>query len=306
MKIGIRCDCGIEMGMGHIARQELIYKELKRFDYEVFFFMEKGKNLIKSWNLPLLEMSLIKEMDCLIIDLLTNFEHFDFPKRKMVFYDGPERIKCDADIIFAPNYLQKKSYYNERYFTGFDYIPMEPGLLKIGEKRVISDLKDILIMTSGVDLWDMPKKILSFIRETNYKKFVRVSNTYPNECIHYLKKDAEIVPRMNNVSNLYDSYDLMICTAGNVLFEAAVAGLPCISFSASNIQEGFSTYLDKKGFSIHLGGFWNGTARVEELPTTLRYLSSISERKKRSKKGKRICDGKGLHRIVNIIRGEFI
>ena len=305
-KIGIRCDCGSIMGMGHIARQYLIYRELKKLGYEVSFFMEKGKDLIESWDLPLLDMSLINDMDCLIIDLLTGFEHFNFSKRKIAFYDGPKKIECDAEVIFIPNYQQKKSWYDDKkYFIGFDYILMEPELLKVGIKRTFGDLKKILIMTSGVDLWDMPKQILFPIKDMGYQIFVKTSGAYSSERINYLEKnDVKIIYRINNISDLYNDYDLMICTAGNALFEAAVAGLPCISFSANDVQEGYSAYLDEKGFSVHLGGFWNNTARLEKLPDTIKFLSDILERKKRSKKGRKIRDGKGLKRMINIIIGE--
>ncbi len=299
-KIGIRCDCGPVMGMGHISRQKLIYEELMKLDHEVSFFVKRERNIVKSMGLPLSNKILMDTMDTLIIDLVEGFEDYDFPRTKIVFYDGPEMIHCDADIIFALNYKQQKSWYRGTgYYVGLDYIPMDPSISKI--EKEFGNLEKILIMTSGIDPWDMPGQIVRVIKDLGYDITVKLSNAYPKDWISKLEKHAEIILNVDSVASLYEEYDLMICTAGNVLFEAAVAGLPCISFSTGKVQEGHGAFMSDKGFSVHLGGFWNNTAEVGYLSDAIKFLADRSDREQRSEIGRSICDGKGLERIINII-----
>lgn len=299
-KIGIRCDCGPVMGMGHISRQNLIYEELIKLGHEVFFFVKRERDIVKSLGLPLSKKIMIDTMDILIIDLVEDFENYDFPRTKIIFYDGPEILKCNADIVFALNYKQQKSWYKDRgYFVGLDYIPMDSNISNI--KKEYGNLKKILIMTSGFDPWDMPRQILNSIKDLEYEITVKLSSAYPKKWIENLERDAKVLFNVKSVSSLYEKYDLMICTAGNVLFEAAAAGLPCISFSAGKVQEGHGTFLSEKCFSIHLGGFWNNTAEIGYLSDAIKFMSDIKERKERGEMGRSLCDGKGLERIINII-----
>lgn len=290
-KIGIRCDCGNRMGMGHIARQKLIYGELKK-NHEVHFFMEEGADLV---NLPLMDVSRIKEMDCLIIDLLWGFERYDFPGKKIAFYDGPEMFDCDADVVFALNYNQ--IHLREKY-TGWSYIPMLPGLSEI-KREYKGRVKKILVMTSGIDHWNMPEKIYEAIKNLGYEVSILISKAYPRDRLK--SDDVEILSDVDDMVDLYSKYDLLICTAGNVLFEAAASGLPSISFSVCEVQDGHAELLEKAGFSIHLGGFWDGSFIIGSLPDAIDRFNDPVFREKCSVNGRKVCDGKGLKKVVDTI-----
>ena len=298
-KIGIRCDCGVRTGMGHLARQKLIYKELKNLGNEVYFFIKEGVCLVD--DIPILDMSLIQEMDCLIIDILEDFEDFDFPGKRVVFHDSPDLITIKADIIFALNYMQShhNKYYDNRYFLGLKYNPMEFEFPET--KRVYrGNLKKILIMTSGVDPWNMPSIIYNTIKDEGYDISILISKAYKKE--RFDTSNIEIVTHVEKLAEFFSKFDLLICTVGNVAFEAAASGLPTISFSVSKVQEGHGHFLNESGASQYLGGFWNNTAQLNSLLTTVDSFNDSKVREEVALKGKVLCDGRGLKRVIDIVK----
>lgn len=298
IKIGIRCDCGSKMGMGHIARQKLIYEELKKSGYEIYFFIKEDISLA---GVPVSDMALIKDMDVLIIDLLEGFEYFDFPKKKIVFYDGTDKIVTDASIIFALNYKQVHQYgYDNRFYLGYDYIPMDSRFSEIN--RVFKGpIKKVLIMTSGVDSWDMPRQIYDSIKNRNYEISVLLSRVYPVE--RYTDLRVKLITYVENLAELFNQHEVMICTAGNVLYEAVATGLPCISFSTGEVQDGHGKVMHALGTSIYLGSFWNDTAKLCQLKESLNFFDDPLIRETYAKNSRLICDGKGLGRVIKIIKG---
>ncbi len=312
MRIVIRLDCNEKVGMGHFYRQFFVYKELERRGHAVHFKIEEGQDFASKWNIPLC-FDGYEGVDLLIIDLMHDYQ--DIPRksvgarlRRVVFHDSAVKTVCNSDIVFALNPRQKSEWYNnEFYYLGPQYFPMDPSINKVSEKRRFkSSISKILIATGGVDNWDIPGKTIKAISELDVDIIVKISDAYPKERRNYLrsietKGSVIFVDKIDQISDLYSWADFMIGTAGNVLFEAAAASLPCATYSVNQLQKNHSVFFDQRGFSIDLGGFWNGTANSDKTLRSILDSQSPVIRYDRAKKGKNICDGLGLKRSVDII-----
>lgn len=301
-KIGIRCDCDIRVGAGHLAQQTLIAEELQKIGHEVSFYIESGEAIWQS-ELKRRRLGKLKREDLLIIDLLDLDDFPAFAGKKIVFHCHPTKELFDANLVFAGSVLQKQEWYGDvKYFVGPRYKPMEPEIGEINHE--FGKLNNILIMTSGADVWNIPHFLLKHLGAFNGEMIAKIPSQFSAEQVGDLKTlrpGIDISYRNDHVYPLYKWADLLITTAGNAMIEAAASRLPCITIAITDTQDEIAKFMEKVGYSIHLGKYQNGL-NLAKLSLGLDLLCSVRERIKRTKVGKRVCDGKGLERCVRKIQ----
>ena len=94
--------------------------------------------------------------------------------------------------------------------------------------------------------------------------------------------------------------DLAVSAGGSTCLELSFMGLPFIVTSLADNQtdaaEGFNT----AGVALNLG--WYSDIKVETLIARVsRLASSEEDRRRMSQKGRLLVDGKGAHRVIEII-----
>lgn len=301
-RIGIRCDCDYSVGLGHLAHQLLVAKELEQIGHEISFYIESGELLWRE-DLKIRCISELKREDLLIVDLL-HFDNFPrFFKKKVVVHCWPDRQFFDADLVFAPNALQQKTWYNgmSNYCVGPGYKIMEPEIS--GIKKEFGKIDKILIMTSGADLVNIPLRVLNAIGSFVGDIMIKVPPHFNGRFVADLKKirpDVIIKPFDGPVYHCYEWADVLITTSGNTLLEAAASGLPCMTISVTEIQDKLARFMETVGFSIHLGMF-GCDFDSSIINFGLDLFGSVSQRITRSAIGRSIFDGKGLERCVKKI-----
>ncbi len=93
---------------------------------------------------------------------------------------------------------------------------------------------------------------------------------------------------------------MALCAGGTALYEAARTGLPAVVISHHRLQERTAKEFERLGAAISLG-----TYRAIGVDTIRRALETIlcapEARRRMGRAGRRIVDGRGLHRVSKII-----
>ena len=336
MTIFIRCDGGTKLGTGHIIRQLMIAKELKKKlpDSKIEFLMknipegiEKVKKegfLVKvfSQNVDLVsEGKLIfdylkgKKPNLLIIDILdTSEEYIKLLKSlgaKIVSFDDHSEGKYFSDLRFNILELGEEPSASN-LFEGPKYVTLDPiyGKYHNREKKIRKEVNRILITFGGSDPGNLTNKVLKAFKKLDKKLEVDVvigfAFSYENELKENVKKLKHKINIYRSISSeemaeLMFRNDIGIGAGGLTQYEFACVGLPGIIICEEvEHQNKLASWFQERGAFINLGRGQNLSEEVI-LKVLLDLLKDYSKRREMSLKGKSFCDGGGLERTINKI-----
>ncbi|MDP7196812.1 MAG: glycosyltransferase, partial [SAR202 cluster bacterium] len=146
-------------------------------------------------------------------------------------------------------------------------------------------------------------------KNTDYIKKVVVGPGFRNrrelEIINKKSKHKfELIDGLKNISNLILEASVIFTAGGDTLYEAACIGTPAIVLWEDIHEKKQADWFTREGSAINLG---QGTVvegkKIEEI--TIRLQNNADKWIKMSNSGKRIIDGKGIERIVKIIRSSI-
>ena len=336
MKIFIRCEGGARLGTGHIIRQLMIAKELKkRLPFSKVEFLMKnipeGIERVKKEGFSVKcfpqdidlssESRLIfdylknKYPDLLIVDILdTSEEYIKLLKSlgtKIISFDDHSEGKYFADLRFNILELGEETPASN-LFEGPEYVTLNPIYAKYHdkEKEIKKEAKRVLITFGGSDPGNLTNKVLKALKEVNKKLEVSVVIGFAFPYIEELEKrvkDFSYEVRVyKNVSaeemaELMFESDVGIGAGGLTQYEFACVGLPGIIICEEvEHQEKLADWFEEKGVFINLG---RGREVSEDVirRVLMDLLRNHARRKEMSLKGKALCDGRGLERTVNKI-----
>ena len=199
-------------------------------------------------------------------------------------------------------YLEKKpkTYFGPRYMI------LGESFLKYHDKEK-GITGTVLVSMGGVDRSGTTLKLIKVLKSFNgvKKKIVIGPGFYHEDELNIIKVELdesfELLYDIKDLSNLIYESDIIFSAGGNTLHEAACVGTPAIVLWEDQHEKEQAEWFAKKGAVINLG---SGVIAKEEgvIVVTDKLLKDPIRWKKMSDDGKELIDGRGLERIVNIVK----
>ena len=336
MKIFIRCDGGTKLGTGHIIRQLMIAKELKKKirQAEIEFLMKNIPEGIKKVQEEGFSVRIISETadlvseaeliveylknknpSLLILDILdTSKKYIEILKKlkaKIVSFDDHSDGKYLADLKFNILELDIEPGASN-LFEGPEYVTLHPIYAEYHtkEKEIRKQANKILITFGGSDPGNITNKVLKALEKINEKLEINVvvgfAFSYNGELEESIRNSKHRIKLYKNISSqkmaeLMFKCDIGIGAGGLTQYEFACVGLPALIICEDvEHQYKLANWFQAKGAFINLGV--GKTISEEKISKNIcELLEDYSKRKEMSSKGKSLCDGKGLERTINKI-----
>ena len=337
MNIVFRVDATKNIGLGHIMRcyalaEEFVKKKnkcyfLSNIDNEIIY--EKINKLnIKIMNIYtspklkkdlkyLIDFSKNNNVDWVLTD------HYDIDSDyikeiknngfKVLSVDDTSQIYYPSDIVLNQNIGSEKLNFNTNKDTklllGPKYVMLRDELLIRERKKFKNNVEKILVTLGGVGYSNLIDKIPKNLKEI-IDKNIEIIVIFPslnniNEKFHlkinkFNNSNFRIVFSPENMADLYLESDIAISAGGISCYELAYFGIPNLIISIAENQLNIAKELNEKNVSVYLG-------KEEEFDfniikeNILKLINDNSLRRKMSKNGIKLVDGKGKKRIIEVM-----
>ena len=314
-------DFSNKYGSGHIWRCLKIYHILKKNykDKYNFIFLSKknlGSSYIKSQtkekvyyykknmiNLPL------NQGDVVIIDTLGAEDLFlKYLKKKniskIISFDETNISNYSNGIIINGILFTKKKLFSTRkqikIYQGFDYLLLDKNFARKKYMRTLSKKKNILICSGGNDKKQFSYKIVNIIKNLNDLKIKIIigQGMSPSHPIFKFKKykNIDFIKNQKNLFHHFNSADVSFVSGGTVMFESICCGVIPFVIRTYQNQKFAIKYLKDKKLINYLGSI--DKINKENLGKKIKLLLN----KKNFLSGKNPIDGKGIFRILKIVK----
>lgn len=94
--------------------------------------------------------------------------------------------------------------------------------------------------------------------------------------------------------------DLVICSGGNTLHECACIGTPAIVIPNAPHEKDNAHCFEARGFGKALNS--GDTVTEEEIMSAIQQMDAYELRSRMCRLGRKICDGRGLSRTIEIVK----
>jgi len=341
MRIAIRADGGLQMGMGHIMRTLVLAKELSKKN-EVFYICRKTgnentsteadtyKKLDEKYKSGVMKVSnegfkvvlisennIIEELKKIQADILitdsydVNEDYFKGTKKiffKTAYIDDMNLHYFDVDFLINQNVnaqdFKYKTSENAKLLLGSNYVMLRSEFINSKNKIINKKIKDILITVGGGDPDYITEKLLSFVKNLDYTFHIVIGPCF--DSIEKLRKFESKKVKFYFNANMYELMqlcDIGISACGSTLYELASCGIPTIGIITADNQQGMAAKMNDLGIIINIG--WHNNLSKNILVESIKSIDdNCSERLKMSLKSQKIIDGKGPKRISNIIMAQ--
>ena len=317
---GFRIDIGGSVGSGHFYRCYAIAEKLIENKLKIIFLVN-NKNEIKlhlknkkiSFHVIKNEKEfkeISKSIKKIIIDLPfknSKYSRMLQKNNKTIIIDDLGNKKIFSDLLFNGSIVNEFQKYSinknkTKYFQGPKFILLRSEFYLVkNEFKVNKNIKKILIIFGGNDEKNITEKILKKILQKKIKITIVVGPSYKylkNIKKYISNKEIKLFQNKKNISNLFIKQDLVITSAGITTYELASLGIPSILIPMDKYQMKTAKKMELNGFGLNYG-YWNDNG--QKLDKLINSISNYENRKKMSKRGKKIVDGKGLERILKKI-----
>ncbi|AOR22917.1 UDP-2,4-diacetamido-2,4,6-trideoxy-beta-L-altropyranose hydrolase [Clostridium taeniosporum] len=334
MKIAIRADGGLQIGMGHIMRSLVLAKELKKNNNDVFYVCkqssllpekyEAGINKVKEQGFDVIiinegdifaELSKI-QADCLITDSYdVNEEYFNIIKKYFKFtgyIDDMNLYYFNVDFIINQNIGAEEWKYKvnkgTKLLLGTDYTMLREEFRRVKDKFIDERIHNIMITVGASDFNGITNKICDYLKELHFKFHVIVGPCFTKENIYELMKLSEKNKNIElhfhaDMIKIMNECDICISACGSTLYELASCGIPTIGLIVADNQKKIGEKLNQLKVIKNLG-FYQKISKKKLCETIKDLDRNIEKRQEMSKKSMEIVDGKGVNRIVSYL--EYI
>lgn len=338
-KILFRFDAYLDIGLGHAIRCLSLYEELLSKGHTCFIAsFKKSKDLLdsfldKSSSIYWLENDIESDIDAivhngyfdlLILDSYSHDINYEKAIRKqfkyiMVIDDAPNR-KHECNIILDQTFQRQGSEYaelvnsNTLILTGSNYALLRPQFVKAREeyiKRSISQVNRIFISFGGGEYSSIVKNILESISMIFTNITIDYIATRQYKEVEYIKNFAasrnlniNIHIDVKDISTLMLEADLAIGGSGVSSWERCCMGLPSISFILEDNQRTIANHLELESAIVNAGSI----DKVDwyEFQNILTNILLKDTRYKLQYNSRKVCDGLGASRVVDILERGFL
>ena len=234
---------------------------------------------------------------------------------KVLFVDDNDH----ADHYFADLVLNQNVYANEAFYPSrenYTRLLLGPRYAMLRRefrpwrdwKREIAPVgRKVLVTMGGSDPENVTGRVVEALRMTTVEGLeatVVVGGSNPH--LESLEKAGNLAGAIRFVRDTPDMPELMawadvaVSAAGTTSLEMCLLGLPAILIDVAANQTPGAEVLDQKGIAIHLGS--SKQVRPETIVTELEsLLLSQNMRIKMSEQGKKLVDGQGAGRVIQVI-----
>jgi UDP-2,4-diacetamido-2,4,6-trideoxy-beta-L-altropyranose hydrolase len=279
----IYCDGNKEIGFGHIRRTTSLAENLRKYGIPVVI---SGLSEYSISYLPRVEFSTSKlkvvVFDSMIGvgDLILSFQNKGIIT---VTLDWFGNIVPDINIIVFPHFEPKallKSY------VGFKNIIIRDEILNLPKIPIADVFKNVVITLGGGDILHQSEIAAEILNSKGYNVTV-IKGPLAEVKVESLKYRTLINP--TNFPDILNSCDWVITNGGGCLFEALYLGKPTFVLPQTELESRIALYARQSNYIVGIG--------MENLiKLDSHKFKSVSE------KSIKLVDGKGLSRIVSIIK----
>ena len=333
MNVAFRVDASKEIGIGHLMRclalsEELIkrgntcyflskienYKLIKKIKKFNINFEEIKENItLKEEIGKLIEFSKNKNIDWIVTDNYQIDSNYTKKIKENGFYvlsiDDISQIHYHSDIVLNQNVgAEKLDFFLENYtrlLLGPKYTMIRDELLKREEKIYSENIKKILITLGGTDNENLTLEVLKSLsnigRNIEFLTILGPFNRFSKQIKDYVEKESlnvKLIESPENMANVYLKSDMAISTGGSSCYELSYFGIPNLIVTIADNQLNIAQELDNKKISVYIGKAKD--MKTEKIKYKVKELiDDCSLRKKMSRNGRKLIDGKGKQRIVD-------
>lgn len=210
---------------------------------------------------------------------------------------------ASADLRFNPEYVIADAY------CGHTFIPLRLDYQQenLKERVVSKEVRTILVTLGGSDTYGFTPKVVRAISNLPEEISITIiaGPSFQHNCeldlaIRDSHRTFNVIHNVKDMIPLMCSADIAICSAGLTLFELACLGIPVVIICAELFEEETAQYMENNGFGINLG-FGEKVSEHAISQAVLSIISDYERRKSMSLKGKKLIDGAGADRIIEII-----
>ena len=335
-KIIIRCITEPEKGFGNLSRCITLANSLKKLKIRSHFVINYNKqaisNLQGNFSFSIIKKNLNYNKDHLMIKEIMFSEHSNIllidmrefgeaiskkilnQEFKIILIDDAWGHNVFSDVLIngtvVKKYLEyKNKHKNSKLFLGpkywiaekeFEKFRKDPSTIKFKKKF------NVTISLGGSDPDNLGLIVTKSLMSIENIKIILILGPFFKNKNKILKqfinhRNITIKISVKKIWKEFEKSDLTICNGGNTLFELAIQGVPCVAISASEHQIPYIQYFHSKNFCHNLG-WWKNLSTEKIQNEVTRVLLDDKKRQKMSLIGPKIIDGKGLERVVKIIK----
>jgi len=306
-KVIILTEAGIKLGYGHLMRCLAIAQGLKKKNIDSVFFLRgdsNPENMIDGFewkNIEWLEKNPDVTGKTVILD--SYYADENFCKKiydqadKVLFIDDFNRIPYPGGMVLNSVLGAEEIDYpireNIKYLLGPEYHPLRKEFWEVPDKVINPVIKKILVTFGGTDVTNETPQILNMLKEKfpELEKHVIIGKGFLN--LDKIEDAADdntyliIQPDAEKMKEQMLECDIAISAAGQTIYELARVGIPTFAKKVVENQDINIKNWKKKNFLF-------GIEDISNIPDYNR-MNEICDI------GRSIVDGKGVHRIVEIL-----
>lgn len=298
--------CGPETGFGHVVRMKLLARALGRRHRVAFLSEGLGTNAAAIIPDNDLVDAPPRGTAAVITDLIRPDEIRSFRAatsiRPCISLHDMGLAQYDSDCAIDGSVVRAVPYSNGRpnLFLGPEYSVIDPKLLRAIRHRRRTR-RSVFLSFGGGDVRSIYRKAFTALDGIptplelsacrGYTRWREVDSKA--HAVRWLGPADRLGPAM--ASSMF-----AICAAGVTLYELASAGVPALVISHHKLQSMTAREFERRGAAISLGTASRVSARAIRLGAST-LLCARETRRRMSRAGRRIVDGRGLMRVVRII-----
>ncbi len=314
MRIAIRADGSAAVGLGHLGRCMALAQALKRRSRSapVFISVDPACNRwVRARGFSVVPR-LSGKWDLLIGDSYrfspSDVDDMRRRARRLVLLDDCGAISGGCDWILNGSPAADRVAYRASeaaLLLGPEFQPMRREFWRqIPRRKTRQIVRDVLVYLGGGTGWASMRPVVESVLEALPRATVRV-------IIGPLAADVPTRPPSSRVvihrapaslTSILTRCDLAVVTAGQVLLEAAWAGLPAVVMIAAENQRLNAEAMERRGVA-RLVGFLD----ARSLPGLRRTLKALARsprmRVTLARRGQELVDGRGALRVASVLLG---
>ena len=267
----------------------LYYHNKKKINFEIF----KNKNFI------------------VIIDLFSPKLYFLYQIKKyfdkIILFDDLHQIKKNIVTTIKPQetYRNKIIYKKNNFeYLGSDYFLINNNYVGLRKKYFIrKNVKNIIVCLGGFVTKKNIKKVSNFLLSIIDNHInITFATGFSNINTLNINKRISIISK-KDLSKILHKYDLCFTAGGFTKFELFCIGMPLFYIPTNEHQRKLSIKYAANGYGVYLSKIDNLKKHKNNYKLKIiKIINSYENRKKMYIRNRSLVDGKGLKRILNIIK----
>lgn len=316
---------------GHIARMLLLAKLLKS-KFRIIFIMKdfpEGVSYVKEAGFTVETIDAQDDSDATLIsfcekftpkkvifDLYSNpyLDFFDYARNKnirTIVFDVVNKCPGVPDILINDSLVDKFTSYKyliakTKIYRGPEYFLLDNPPVVVPVQR---EVKKIMLTMGGSDPANLTLKILNVLLRKNtsedYLLNVVLGPLFQekNKIIAFTKNFSyvRVLDSPSGFLNILSKQDIVITAAGRTLLECAYLGRPVIIIPSIDHEAVISSIFSEKTGAFDLGIWDRRSTPLKLLKSIAEYKNSYELRCSTHRANRRLIDGRGRERVLNII-----